>query len=242
MRGARQENLSIFHFSFPFFPSFHKPNRSYFLNTAAMRVVTLGLPLLMLNLSGCVKSMGPAYVPSADHNAAQITFISNSGGINMAAFSWKGPLQGCVCSSEPAEVIGVFFNKAALVKESNRYADKGKHTNQFSVSVPPGKEFRFSVPVVQYHIESLYGSLHVTTEYCQAHESFKPENNAAYEVVYDLNVSQCGFSVYKLENDRKVQVETSKYPLCSPVKEPAWDDWVSRQILEECPAQQKNAF
>lgn len=152
--------------------------------------------LFILNgLAGCVSPFGPAYVQSTESSVAQVTFISKSRGINIGVVSLSEPMQGCLCSSTPPEIIGIIHNKAILVQGSSNYADQGKEADRVSAKVPSGQEFRFMIPSVQYQTDMIGPSWKITTTYCFPHEGFVPETSTRYEVIYNVKENRCGFAV-----------------------------------------------
>jgi hypothetical protein len=191
------------------------------------------LPVLG-GIAGCISPFGPAYVQSTESSAAQVTFISESGGINIGVISLAGPMQGCLCSSTPPEIIGIIHNMALLVQGSSNYADQGKDTDRVSAKVPSGKEFRFMIPSVQYQTDMMGPVWKTTTTYCMPHESFVPEAGALYEVIHNAKVNRCGFAVYKIAKDQRLPISTAKYPLCLHPHSATATDRFSRGIREKC--------
>lgn len=191
-------------------------------------------PSIVGGIAGCVSPFGPAYVPSTESSAAQVTFISQSGGMNIGVIYLPGPMQGCLCSSTSPEIIGIIHNKAFLVQGRSNYADQGQDTDRVSVKVPSGREFRFMIPAVQYQTDVMGPVWKTTTTYCQPHEGFVPEVGALYEVIYNAKVSQCGFAVYKIADGQRLQIATKKYPLCLPPQHATATDRLSSGIREKC--------
>lgn len=193
--------------------------------------LVVSIPFL---IAGCIQPIGPAYVPSVESSAAHVTFIAQSGGVNIGILSLSGPMQGCLCSSTRPEIVGIIFNKAVLVQGSDNYADKGKYSDRVSANVPSGHEFRFMLPAAQYQTEQMGTLWKTTTTYCQPHEGFVPEAGARYEVIYNAEVSRCGFAVYKIIEGLRQQILTEKYPLCLQPQNAAATDKLSIGIREKC--------
>jgi len=190
---------------------------------------------VVIGTAGCVPSIGPAYVPSVETGAAHVTFISESGGVNLAVSALAGSMKGCLCSSTTSEIVGIIHNKAALVQGSSDYADKGKDSDRVSVYVPSGREFRFMLPAAQYRTELVGHRLwKTTTTYCQPHAGFVPDPRSRYEVVFDAAIDPCDFSVYKVLEGRREKLIASKYPLCLQSQNAEATDKISVAIREKC--------
>lgn len=172
------------------------------------------------------------YVEPAAGPTASIRFVSESDGSNLSIVRLRGDPQGCACSQDEPEVIGILGNKAIFVAGSANFADKGVNTNQFTVRVPAdGTSFRFLLGAPSI---SSPDPLTLRVTYCQAHQSFTPEAGKRYEVVYNAARNLCGFDIFALESQGRQRVQAKNFPMCAVYKDNA--DGISDRIRARCAA------
>jgi hypothetical protein len=197
-----------------------------------MRRLLLCALLTVSALTGC-NTPAPPYMSPSIGETATVRFIEKAGGVNLGVAYARGKPQGCGCSSEPLEEIGIFHNVALLVPGHASYADKGENVSEFVVKVrADGTPFRFVMGLPSSSLSEQPG--YVTSSYCQAHESFIPVPGETYEVTHDPAQAKCHMSVNVVRGANRSPVETVNYPPCALRADNA--DGISDRIRNVCQA------
>ena len=163
-------------------------------------------------MSGCGTPL-KAYQAPAGGPTAIVRFVDHADDKNLMMFRARGAPDGCGCSKEPLETIGVWHNIAVLAPWHSDFADKGNNVAEYAVDVQAdGTPLRLVIGMPTYSLSEKPG--YVTSHYCQAHQSFVPQAGAVYEVRRESQV--CRLSVDMVQGTERVPVTTIDYPMCVP--------------------------
>jgi hypothetical protein len=181
-------------------------------------------------LPGCGTPL-KAYQAAAGGPTATVRFVDHADDKNMMIFRARGAPDGCNCSTDPLEAIGVWHNIAVLAPWHSDFADKGHDVAEYAVDVQAdGTPLRLVLGIPTSSLTEKPG--YVTSHYCQAHQSFVPKAGAIYEVRRESHV--CRLSVDMVQGTERVPVSTVDYPMCAPSADRG--DLFSQQIRNVCRA------
>jgi hypothetical protein len=181
-------------------------------------------------LSGCGTPL-KIYQAPAGGPTATVRFVDHADDKNLMIFRARGAPDGCGCSTDPLEAIGVWHNIAVLAPWHSDLADKGSNVAEYAVDVQAnGTPLRLVLGIPTTSLTEKPG--YVTGHYCQAHQSFVPQAGAVYEVRRESHI--CRLSVDMVQGTERIPVSTIDYPMCAPSSDRG--DVLSEQIRSVCRA------